>query len=119
MAKPRMIGIHNEEFGSSASANASAVSDASQENTTTKTSPKVEVPMADRAAYTPNEFAALFGKQTVWGYRKVYAGQVKVITVLGRMMIPASEVKRLQGEAAVYVGSGKKKKDKDSKALVA
>jgi hypothetical protein len=64
-------------------------------------SPVIEVPLSERAAYTPTEFAALFGRQSVWGYRKIYSGQVKVIRALGRMMIPRSEVERIQAMAEV------------------
>lgn len=62
-------------------------------------SPKIEIPLLERVAVTPNEFAALFGKATTWGYRAVYTGEVKVIRNMGRMMIPTSEVKRLLASA--------------------
>ncbi len=65
-------------------------------------SPQIKLPLSERAAVTPNEFAGLFGKQTVWGYRQIYAGKVKVIKTVGRMMIPQSEIKRLMASAEVY-----------------
>lgn len=100
------------ECGQSAPASASAASDVATKTASgnTKSSPRIDVPINERAGYTPNEFAALFGKQTVWGYRQIYAGRVRVITVLGRMLIPASEVKRLQGEAGVYEGDPSKRR---------
>lgn len=65
-----------------------------------RTTQRVVVPLSERAAYTPSEFAALHGKSPTWGYRQIYAGRVRVITGLGGlMMIPASELKRLQSEA--------------------
>ena len=62
-------------------------------------SPKIELPLMERAAVSPNEFAALFGKQTTWGYRQLYDGKVKSIKSLGRTMIPTSEVRRLLASA--------------------
>ena len=57
------------------------------------------IPFSERAALTPGEFAALFGHEQTWSYRQIYAGKIKVITGHGRMMIPKSEVERLQREA--------------------
>lgn len=65
-------------------------------------SPKLELPLLDRAAVTLNEFGALFGKSNPWPYRQVYAGRVRVIKELGRMMVPISEIKRLMASAEVY-----------------
>lgn len=65
-------------------------------------SPKINVPLLERAAVSPNELAALFGKQNTFGYRLIYAQKVKVIKDMGRMMIPISEVKRLMASAEVY-----------------
>lgn len=62
-------------------------------------SPKIELPLMERAAVSPNECAALFGKQTTWGYRLIYEGKVKAIKTLGRTMIPTSEVRRLLASA--------------------
>jgi hypothetical protein len=55
-------------------------------------------------AFSPREFAALFGKELTWGYRQLYAGKVKSITEHGRIMIPANEVERILGTAGVYNG---------------
>jgi hypothetical protein len=65
-------------------------------------SPKITVPYLERAVLSPNEFAAVCGKQTSWGYRRIYAGDVKVIRSFGRMMVPVSEVKRLLATAEVF-----------------
>jgi hypothetical protein len=67
-----------------------------------QTSGEVErpIPLSERAAFTPAEFASLFGHEQTWSYRQIYAGKIRVITGHGRMMIPKSEVERLQREAA-------------------
>ena len=62
------------------------------------------IPLAERAAHTPAEFAGLFGRSETWGYRQLYSGRVKAIRVSGRLLIPRSEVDRLLAEAAVYTG---------------
>ncbi|MGK0187940.1 MAG: hypothetical protein ACI9R3_003731 [Verrucomicrobiales bacterium] len=64
-----------------------------------------------KVAYTPKEFADLFGKSQTWGYRQLYAGKVKAITKLGRIMIPAAEVERVLGEADLYGRTSKKEKN--------
>ena len=58
----------------------------------------------DRVAFSPGEFAALFGKSQTWGYRQIYAGKVKAITEYGRLSIPAVEVERILQTAGVYDG---------------
>lgn len=57
-----------------------------------------------RVAYTPKEFAALFGKSQSWGYRQIYENKVKTITEYGRLLIPASQVERILKSAADYNG---------------
>ncbi len=57
-----------------------------------------------RVAFSPGEFAALFGKSQTWGYRQIYAGKVKTITEVGRILIPAAEVERVLGKAEIYNG---------------
>lgn len=59
---------------------------------------------ANRVAFSPTEFASLFGKSQTWGYRQIYAGKVKAITDHGRVMIPASEVESILRTAGVYEG---------------
>jgi hypothetical protein len=58
----------------------------------------------DRVAFSPREFASLFGKSQTWGYRQIYAGKVKTVTELGRILIPAAEVERVLGKAGEYNG---------------
>jgi hypothetical protein len=58
----------------------------------------------DRVAFSPGEFASLFGKSQTWGYRQIYAGKVKTVTELGRILIPAAEVERVLGKAGAYNG---------------
>lgn len=57
-----------------------------------------------RVAFSPAEFAELFGKSQTWGYRQIYAGKVNVITDHGRTLIPAAEVERILGSAGEYNG---------------
>jgi hypothetical protein len=65
----------------------------------------IEVPLAERQAYSPAEFAALFGRRQTWGYRQLYAGRVKAIRNLGRLLIPRSEVERLLKELTLHEGT--------------
>lgn len=55
-----------------------------------------------RAAYTPGEFAAAFGRHPSWTYRLLYAQKIKAVTDMGRILIPASEVDRVLGTAKPY-----------------
>jgi hypothetical protein len=66
--------------------------------------PKIELPVSEKAVLSPKEFAALFGRQYVWAYRQISAGNIKVLTNLGRIMIPRSEVGRLLEAQHVYAG---------------
>ena len=65
-------------------------------------SPVTNTDTFPRAAYSPNEFAALFGKEQTWAYHQLYSGKVKVIEGFGRAMIPHSEVERLTAAASEY-----------------
>src|SRR6185369_4366211 len=58
----------------------------------------------ERVAFSPGEFAALFGKSQSWGYRQLYSGKVKAISEHGRTLIPAAEVERILGKAGEYNG---------------
>jgi predicted site-specific integrase-resolvase len=58
----------------------------------------------ERVVLTPTEFAALFGRHYSWAYRQIYAGKVKVISKLGRIMIARSEVDRILGCQEIYDG---------------
>lgn len=61
-----------------------------------------------RVAYSPAEFAGMFGKSQTWGYRQIYAGKVKTITQHGRILIPAADVERILAEAGIYNGEKKR-----------
>lgn len=61
-------------------------------------------PLLERVAFSPREFAELFGKSQTWGYRQIYAGKVKAITQHGRMLIPAAEVEAILKTAGIYDG---------------
>src|SRR5438067_2512901 len=60
------------------------------------------VSLNDRLGFSPAEFAALNGKSSTWGYRRIYYGDVKVIANAGRLLIPRSEVDRFLARAAEY-----------------
>ena len=55
-------------------------------------------------AFSPKEFAELFGKSQTWGYRQIYAGKVKAITEHGRFLIPAAEGEMILQKAGIYDG---------------
>jgi hypothetical protein len=61
---------------------------------------------SEKVVLTPTELASLFGRHYTWAYRQIYAGKIKVISNLGRIMIPRSEVDRLLQQTEIY--SGKK-----------
>ena len=61
-------------------------------------------PLSQRATFSPEEFAAQFGKQKIWAYRQIYAGRVKAITGFGNMMISRTEVERILNSAAIFEG---------------
>ena len=60
---------------------------------------KIEIPLTERAALTPREFAAQFGRSQTWAYRLIYAGGVKVIKPAGALLIPRIEVDRILDDA--------------------
>jgi hypothetical protein len=60
--------------------------------------------VSEKKAYTPAEFAALFGREKTWSYRMLYAGKIVGISDYGRMMIPASEAARVEADASRYRG---------------
>ena len=62
-------------------------------------------PELQRVAFSPGEFAQLFGKSQTWGYRQIYAGKVKAITEHGRTLIPAAEVDAILQTAGIFDGS--------------
>jgi len=66
---------------------------------TERSQKKTILPLSERAAATPEEFAAAFGRGKIWTYRCVYAGRVKAIRDYGRLMIPTSEISRILASA--------------------
>jgi hypothetical protein len=60
------------------------------------------LPLSERSAFSPAEFAALFGREMTWTYRLLYAGRVRAIRHMKPAMIPRSEVERLTTELATY-----------------
>ena len=56
----------------------------------------------NRAAVTPAEFGALYGKSAHWCYRLIYDGTILVIKPNGRIMIPVGEIERLNATAHIH-----------------
>jgi len=52
--------------------------------------------VSEKVAYSPCEFAKLFGKERTWAYRLLQKGKLaKISGDFGNILIPASEVTRL------------------------
>ncbi len=66
-------------------------------------------PSESRLAFTPTAFAALAGRSSVWGYRQIYSGKVRVLKLSSRLMIPRSEVEKFFSLVTTYVGKKAKK----------
>jgi len=70
-----------------------------------------QIPLEKRAAYSPTEFAALFGRSPTWGYRQIYAARIKPISDCGWLLIPREEVDSFLARRAEYnpvtIGGGK------------
>jgi hypothetical protein len=67
-----------------------------------------------RAALSPREFAASFGKHASWAYRLLYSGKINAITELGRILIPAAELERVLSLAQPYDPKPKSKPQSQS-----
>jgi hypothetical protein len=61
-----------------------------------------ETQSISRAALSPREFAASFGKHSSWAYRLLYSGKINAITEFGRILIPVAELKRVAATAERY-----------------
>ena len=75
--------------------------DAPAENAETRIT-KIEIPLTQRAALTPREFAAQFGRSQTWAYRLIYARAIKVIKPAGALLIPRAELDRLLNGAKFH-----------------
>jgi hypothetical protein len=60
------------------------------------------IPLNERAAYSPAEFAALCGRSPTWAYRQIYAARIKPICDCGRLLIPRSELESFLARKADY-----------------
>jgi hypothetical protein len=69
------------------------------------------IPLGERAAFSPAEFAALCGRSPTWAYRQIYAGRIKPISDCGRLLIPRSEFDSFLARKGAYnpatIGGGK------------
>jgi hypothetical protein len=62
------------------------------------------IPLPERAAYSPAEFAALCGRSPTWAYRQIYAGRIRPISDCGHLLIPRSEFDSFLARRTEYVG---------------
>jgi len=60
------------------------------------------LPLTKRVAYSPAEFAALFGRSPTWGYRQIYAGRIRPIADCGRLLVPQTEVDSILARRREY-----------------
>lgn len=60
------------------------------------------IPLTQRAALSPAEFAALCGRSPTWAYRQIYAGRVKPISDCGRLLIPRAQLESFLARTAEY-----------------
>jgi hypothetical protein len=60
------------------------------------------IPLGERVALSPAEFAALCGRSPTWAYRQIYAARIKPISDCGRLLIPRSEVESFLSRKAEY-----------------
>ncbi len=60
------------------------------------------IPLKERVALSPAEFAALCGRSPTWGYRQIYAARIKPISDGGRLLIPRSELDSFLARKADY-----------------
>jgi excisionase family DNA binding protein len=58
--------------------------------------------LANRRAYTIAQAAELLGVHKVSVYRRIYSGQIKVLSGFGRLTIPANELDRFLNKVEVY-----------------
>jgi excisionase family DNA binding protein len=57
---------------------------------------------AHRRAYSIVEAAKLLGVHKVSVYRRIYSGEIKVLSGLGRLTIPSTELDKFLGRVEVY-----------------
>jgi Helix-turn-helix domain len=60
------------------------------------------IPLTERVALSPAQFAALCGRSPTWAYRQIYAGRILPISEYGRLLIPRSELDALLARKAEY-----------------
>jgi hypothetical protein len=60
------------------------------------------IPLKERVALSPAEFAALCGRSPTWGYRQIYAARIKPLCDCGRLLIPRSEIDSFLSRKAEY-----------------
>ena len=96
----KIVKLPNQR-GDEDSETASQFSESRAPNTTNR-SGRGRVRWTGRAAFSPAEFAHLFGRSPTWAYRQIYAGRIKPIADCGRLLIPRSEVDSFLARKAEY-----------------
>jgi excisionase family DNA binding protein len=66
--------------------------------------------LANRRSYTVAEAASILGVHKVSIYRRLYSGQIKVLSGFGRLMIPESELSKFLGRVETYTPRRRKRK---------
>jgi excisionase family DNA binding protein len=66
---------------------------------------------AHRRAYSIAEAAKLLGVHKVSVYRRIYSGEIKVLSGLGRLTIPSAELDKFLGRVEVYRPRKRKRLD--------
>ena len=67
--------------------------------------------LVERRAYTIAEVARLVGVSVPTIYRRIYSGEIKVISGFGRLTISADELERFLGNQKVYTPRPHKQKE--------
>jgi len=58
--------------------------------------------LGGQLAFTPKEFAGLFGRSATWGYRQLYSGKIKKLGGCDSILIPRSELERFLSQIVAH-----------------
>jgi excisionase family DNA binding protein len=75
--------------------------------------------LAERRAYTIAEAADLLGVHKVSVYRRVYSGEIKVLSGFGRLTIPAAELEQFLRKVTTYTPKRRPRAARDAQAEAA
>ncbi len=71
-----------------------------------------------RLAFSLAEVAEICGKSKIWAYRRIYAGELKVVSQGGRMLVARAELDRFLSQTEVYNGRRTRTTKKTEKEVV-